>query len=188
MIHNEFFYKNIDDAETHKILKSIKNDWDKHILIKFFDWINDKCLTGDARFCKIAQVEQGNDYVAFFLTNSIQLNAIRTRYEICGYLSYTSNIRKPKIYYADLTHYNDTNMLWIQDNYITSPNMKNKGIGSAGMSCIKNLAVQLNCEKIQGKAQVTNVINKNEMDKLISFYSKNGFTINPANDIITFLL
>ena len=165
MIHNEFFYKNIDDTETHKILKSIKNDWDKQILIKFFDWINNKCLTGDARFCKIAQVEQGNDYVAFFLTNSIQLNAIRTRYEICGYLSYTSNIRKPKIYYADLTHYNDTNILWI-----------------------KNLAVQLNCEKIQGKAQVTNVINKNEMDKLISFYSKNGFTINPANDIITFLL
>lgn len=164
MIHNEFFYKNIDDTETHKILKSIKNDWDKQILIKFFDWINNKCLTGDARFCKIAQVEQGNDYVAFFLTNSIQLNAIRTRYEICGYLSYTSNIRKPKIYYADLTHYNDTNILWIQDNYITSPNMKNKGIGSAGMSCIKNLAVQLNCEKIQGKAQVTNVINKNEVN------------------------
>lgn len=62
MIHDDFFYKNIDDAETHKILKSIKNDWDKQILIKFFDWINDKCLAGDARFCKIAQVEQGNDY------------------------------------------------------------------------------------------------------------------------------
>lgn len=188
MLHGDFFNQNIDETETYKILKSIEDNWDKHILTKFFDWINKKCLTENVRFCQITQMKESNDYVAFFLTNSIELDNTRARYEICGYLSYTSNIRKPKIYYADLTHYKNTKMLWIQDNYVTSPNMKNKGIGSAGMDCVKHLAMQLECEKVQGKAQPTSIIDTNEMDKLLSFYLKNGFTVNSENNIVTFYL
>lgn len=87
-----------------------------------------------------------------------------------------------------MTYFADELTLWIQDNYVKSSEMHNKGIGSLGMECIKELAKQLNCTKIQGKAQPRNINDKDELQKLINFYRKNGFVYTEETRTVTFVL
>lgn len=104
-------------------------------------------------------------------------------YELYGYLSSSERFYE---YYADITYHKLEQKLWIQDNYIKTLELQNKGIGSEGINCIKKLARQLNCIQIQGKMQPRNINDTNELQKLVRFYMANGFKCNEATKLITF--
>lgn len=63
--------------------------------------------------------------------------------------------------------------------------MRNKGVGSIGMDCIKQFADKLGCIKIIGiKQPIPNT--HEEMDKLTKFYAKNCFIQRNTSNKISF--
>lgn len=110
-----------------------------------------------------------------------------SQYTINGYLS--NNINCFRSYYTDLTHYVQCQKLWIDDNVICDKDLRRHGIGSAGLDCIKDLARQLGCKTISGKAQVPNMFDTEELEHLLAFYRKNGFVETDAQKhIVTYTL
>ena len=119
-----------------------------------------------------------NDYQCIIFTiETVRKNEYRMR----GYLTPSGN----QEYFADLTFHEDDGWLEIADNYVKRPEMRNKGVGSIGMDCIKQFADKLGCIKIIGTKQpIPNT--QEEMDKLMKFYAKNGFTQSNTSSKISF--
>lgn len=75
--------------------------------------------------------------------------------------------------------------LKIVDNRVLDSNVKGKGIGSAGIFIMKELAKRLRCNKITGRKKAI-PDTPEERAKLTAFYAKNGFSQNEDTDEILF--
>lgn len=170
--------QNIECQETDKrrLVESVK---------RLLQRICSKCQNENYDIFSWKVIDLSNDQMSHnFQCIIFTLKNFNNFYEIRGYISSFQFFE----YYADVTYHSYKNYLWIQDNYVKSSEMHNKGIGSLGMECIKELAKQLNCTKIQGKVQPKNINDKDELQKLINFYRKNSFVYTEETHIVTFVL
>lgn len=164
----------------------IKNNYKKQLIRdvqELFQSVQIQCKKSDSHIFHAAILDFDKDesyhdfrYLVFTLKH------YKTDYyEINGFYSPSND----KIYYAYLHHCTTNKTLDIIDNYVLHPEMKRKGIGSIGMSCIKQLADKLSCTQITGtKRPVPNT--QEEMDKLTRFYAKNGFAQSSTLNNISF--
>lgn len=180
----------MDNDET-RILKEIKDNYSlygKYLYTDFCKLLNEvkqKCVHSYTQseifsivILNLSKDINYKDYQCIIFTIEI---TCRNEYRIRGYLTPSGN----QEYFADLTYHKDDEWLEIVDNYVKQPKMRHKGIGSIGMSCIKQLADKLNCTQIAGtKRPVPNT--QEEMDKLTRFYAKNGFIQSGASNKILF--
>ena len=145
-----------------------------------------ECARNGYRFCGIKKTK--NDYISFLLTkcsrygDTVDLN-------IRGYFCfhYTRRGIAFNEYIADLTFEIADNRLLISDNYIKDPQNQGNGIGSFGLAYIKEAASFLKCKEIYGKAQLPDSSDEAGLQRLLSFYRKNGFVETDAvNHIVTY--
>lgn len=81
--------------------------------------------------------------------------------------------------------------LYLEETYVNDDYMQNRGIGSAGIDMIKDLAKHLHCTSIIAKRTVmrntvSNEQKQAELQKLIHFYDKNGFSQTNGSEYIEF--
>lgn len=132
------------------------------------------------------------EYVAFFVQSKITPFAEKGiyRYDVYGYSSqnYKTNRRiyEATTYQYDKPPYNGVEKhLRLEDNYIVDPDFKRKGVGSAGLDVVKELAKELRCQKIFGE-RIAKQDTEEERKKLFNFYKKNGFMQSEENEGIEY--
>lgn len=181
------FEDGISENLIQQYLIQIDNQAEQQSAISFFNWVNQECKRSNIRFCNIFKIE--GDCVAFLLTSCRSKNGYSEdmTLDINGYLQSRRHAIAFNFYHAELTYYANESTLEINDNYINNENLHNKGIGSAGLSCIKSLAKQLRCKIIRGKAQMPNINDEAGLKRLLYFYRKNDFIeTNTKNHIVTY--
>lgn len=181
------FEDGISENLIQQHLIQIENQAEQQSAISFFNWINKECKRSNIRFCNTFKIK--NDCVAFLLTSCRSKNGYSEdmTLDINGYLQSRRHAIAFNFYHAELTYYADEKILEINDNYINNENLHNKGIGSAGLTCIKALAKQLRCKIIRGKAQMPNINDEEGLKRLLYFYRKNDFfETNTENHIVTY--
>lgn len=126
-------------------------------------------------FLTIKNAKKVNLDIAFFLNYKRKMPASNEtliyEYSISGFTEYGYLVYKAMLQ-QEID--DNENILILLDNYVSDMNSKNKGIGSAGMDCIKEFAYKLGVSKIVGiKNPIPN--NADGYKNLTAFYSKNGF-------------
>ena len=161
----------------------------------FISWLNSLCDGGQKQICGIRKIAYGGSddtcYIGFVLScqNHAGPRLIYT-YDIKGYVSRNMNPRDPAYSAQVEQHMTEiqmtmTSSLYIVDNQVLDPNAKHKGVGTAGIFVMKEIAKRLRCEKITGR-RMAQPDTPEERAKLIAFYTKNGFSQNEENENILF--
>lgn len=181
------FFSNVPSTIVSNILNENSGQGQNHQMVtKFFDWINMECSRNNYRFCGIEKIP--NDYIAFLITKYSQY-CDTIDFNIRGYFCF-HHVRRGILfneYFADLTFEITDNRLLICDNYIKDPQNRGKGIGSFGLTYIKNIASILKCKEIYGKAQLPDSSDEKGLERLLTFYKKNGFIeTDTKNHIVTY--
>lgn len=162
----------------------------------FIAWLNKKSINDKSRIYGIKRqpLDAADTYVGFLLSAKLSVVPERT-YDYCieGYTMYN---RDEPVYRAMLQQQLSDiptmeNRLHLEETYVKGDYMQNRGIGSAGIDMIKDLAKHLHCTSIIAKRTVmrntvSNEQKQAELQKLIHFYDKNGFSQTNGSEYIEF--
>lgn len=178
--------------EENAALRKSEREHEK--LEKFIAWLNDLCTREKMQICGIRKITYGSDnqlscYIGFVMHNRLELTSQFTyKYSIMGYLSTDMN-QSHAAYNADVyqrvSNLVETNTMHIEDNQVLCEDIKRKGVGSAGLTILKDLAKRLHCTQIDG-TKVAKPDTPAERAKLTAFYAKNGFSQTEGEDRISY--
>ena len=182
------------NEELGRELKKVQRDYQD--LEDFIEWLNEKSINDKSRIYGIKRqpLDAADTYVGFLLSAKLSVVPERT-YDYCieGYTMYN---RDEPVYRALLQQQLSEapmmgNKLHLEETYVKGEYMQNRGIGSAGIDMIKDLAKHVHCTSITAKRTVMrNTVNDEqkqaELQKLIHFYDKNGFSQPAGSEYIEF--
>lgn len=176
--------------KTRKELKEVQKS--KEALDSFLAWMQEICAEKNWQFVGIHKIknEYKEDYVGFTLfkaNNEWNENASQF-FSIYGYLCSGSRKVEYPCYKAELKQEfseipNITNTLEIIENRTQNECDYNKGIGSLGLTVIKNLAKTLHCTAIKGNRVP---LKQEKEEDLKRFYDKNQFQQEESSNEIFF--
>lgn len=189
-----FFEEAKKQKEENRVLRDtlikIKKEHDE--LEKFIAWMNKEATEKQCQICGIKKINfkhSRNCYIGFFLSSKLEIIPKREySYTVYGVLS--NDPKHSKIYKASLNQHlseyplNIENYLEIGDHCVEDI-VQRRGIGSSGLTTIKELAKHLHCSYISGKKYPLRDT-KEEMAKLTAYYKKNGFVDTGKDDGIRF--
>ena len=182
------------NEKLRRELRRVQRDYQD--LEEFITWLNEKSINDKSRIYGIKRqpLDAADTYVGFLLSAKLSVVPERT-YDYCieGYTMYN---RDEPVYRALLQQQLSEiptmgNKLHLEETYVKGDYMQNRGIGSAGIDMIKDLAKHLHCTSIIAKRTVMrNAQNdeqkRKELQKLIHFYDKNGFSQTEESEYIEF--
>ena len=182
------------NEKLRRELRRVQRDYQD--LEGFIAWLNKKSINDKSRIYGIKRqpLDAADTYVGFLLSAKLSVVPKRT-YDYCieGYAMYN---RDEPVYRAMLQQQLSDiptmeNRLHLEETYVKGDYMQNRGIGSAGIDMIKDLAKHLHCTSIIAKRTVmrntvSNEQKQAELQKLIHFYDKNGFSQTNGSEYIEF--
>lgn len=182
------------NEKLRRELRRVQRDYQE--LEGFIAWLNKKSINDKSRIYGIKRqpLDAADTYVGFLLSAKLSVVPERT-YDYCieGYTMYN---RDEPVYRAMLQQQLSDiptmeNRLHLEETYVKGDYMQNRGIGSAGIDMIKDLAKHLHCTSIIAKRTVmrntvSNEQKQAELQKLIHFYDKNGFSQTNGSEYIEF--
>lgn len=182
------------NEKLRRELRKVQRDYQD--LEEFIAWLNEKSINDKSRIYGIKRqpLDAADIYVGFLLSAKLSIVPERT-YDYCieGYTMYN---RDEPVYRALLQQQLSEmpmigNKLHLEETYVKSEYMQNRGIGSAGIDMIKDLAKHLHCTGITAKRTVMRNTQDDEqkqaeLQKLIHFYDKNGFSQSTDSEYIEF--
>lgn len=182
------------NEKLRRELRRVQRDYQD--LEGFIAWLNKKSINDKSRIYGIKRqpLDAADTYVGFLLSAKLSVVPERT-YDYCieGYTMYN---RDEPVYRAMLQQQLSDiptmeNRLHLEETYVKGDYMQNRGIGSAGIDMIKDLAKHLHCTSIIAKRTVmrntvSNEQKQAELQKLIHFYDKNGFSQTNGSEYIEF--
>lgn len=182
------------NEKLRRELRRVQRDYQD--LEGFIAWLNKKSINDKSRIYGIKRqpLDAADTYVGFLLSAKLSVVPKRT-YDYCieGYTMYN---RDEPVYRAMLQQQLSDiptmeNRLHLEETYVKGDYMQNRGIGSAGIDMIKDLAKHLHCTSIIAKRTVmrntvSNEQKQAELQKLIHFYDKNGFSQTNGSEYIEF--
>lgn len=160
------------------------------ILERFIAQLNELCVKNGCQLCGIRKIVPENEppfYVGFVITAPVDVDPRSCAFDIIGYKS-TNPTSLSKVYYAHVCQvmepvpYNGRSRLRLTDHKTTAE-ARGNGIGSAGISIIKELAFQLHCSEIYGRREPDT---PEDLEKLRRFYARHEFALDEDNGMITF--
>lgn len=188
--------KNARLSEENDILRKVQREHEE--LESFIAWLNDLCLRKKYQFCGIRKItfnhsRQKPCYIGFVLENILYLEPQKHySYTLYGYLSTAKRSDMPTPAYTAflMQQYSEpligiTNELELIDNRIPRKDLRREGIGSAGMSIIKELAKHLHCTLITGQKEAEEDTPKS-LAELTAFYDAHGFDQDDHSNCISF--
>lgn len=182
------------NEKLRRELRRVQRDYQD--LEGFIAWLNKKSINDKSRIYGIKRqpLDAADTYVGFLLSAKLSVVPERT-YDYCieGYTMYN---RDEPVYRAMFQQQLSDiptmeNRLHLEETYVKGDYMQNRGIGSAGIDMIKDLAKHLHCTSIIAKRTVmrntvSNEQKQAELQKLIHFYDKNGFSQTNGSEYIEF--
>jgi len=149
---------------------------------KFEDWIKQQ---SDCKFIHSYQIiaYSPDEKLGFFIKQAINDGRGSVKYIIAGAISDYGRLPRHNstIYDAEISINYNTNHAILREN-VVDPQHRGQGIGSLGLTYIKDFCESQNCAIITGfKHPVPNT--QEEMDKLTRFYTKNEFEQCPNNKV-----
>lgn len=182
------------NEKLRRELRRVQRDYQD--LEGFIAWLNKKSINDKSRIYGIKRqpLDAADTYVGFLLSAKLSVVPERT-YDYCieGYTMYN---RDEPVYRAMLQQQLSDiptmeNRLHLEETYVKGDYMQNRGIGSTGIDMIKDLAKHLHCTSIIAKRTVmrntvSNEQKQAELQKLIHFYDKNGFSQTNGSEYIEF--
>lgn len=161
-------------------------------LESFIELLNVSAFRHKLQLCglrKVAGIGGSTHYIGFLLKSKhcIQQSSAYT-FRINGYLDFNRTLSNPDFYVnlqQELSEvpYWIENKLMLQNLEIPNKNYRGKGIGSAGISMVKEIAKQLHCTKICGRRVA---LGGQDPELLKKFYDRAGFSQNDNEEYITF--
>lgn len=152
---------------------------------KFEEWLRNHSAKGQENEIRIVELNRTEFLLGFYITSKPECD-FRSDMKLIvkGVLCLPGHIPSHlKDYYAELSFNTVSKKAFLYDNYV-SDNCLRLGIGSAGLTYIKDTLRKMDCKSISGVKQ-TSGNTKEELAVLTSFYAKNGFQ-NLENNRILF--
>lgn len=194
------FYKKKLDAAECKIAQ-LKNELSKEKekreeLESFLSWLEKYADSHHYQFCGLRKIKSNDFYIGFLLKTESKCWPDKSySYTLYGYISgYTSYDLKnqPEDYIAHFRHLYDprpfgiTNELEVTDHCVKKEGLRRNGIGTEGISLLKDIAREFHCTKISGKRVAVEGSGITE-EELYSFYEKQGFEQPEGTKKITYI-
>ena len=161
-------------------------------LESFIEWLNKCAFQHYLQFCglrKVSGIRGETHYIGFLLKSKHYTQPSRTyKFRINGYMDFNRVLASPDFYVnlrQELSEvpYWIENQLMLQNLEIPNEDYRGMGIGSAGISMVKEIAKLLHCTQICAKRFP---LGNQDSDLLWRFYDKAGFAQNEDNNLINF--
>lgn len=187
-------------TEEIKELEQVKREHEE--LEDLITWLNDWCEKENIQICGLRKIMPDDDYplpryIGFVISSSVNDLADGSYlFAIRGYLSPSPCFGRPD-YFAQVTQSihglgsDVKNTLVLTENRVNTE-IRRKGVGSAGLTMIKELAKHLRCSEVTGTKRVetfkfeTEEEVAEEYEHLTAFYAANGFEQEEGSRKITY--
>ena len=194
-----FCKKKLDAAEfkiTELKKELIKETEKRRNFESFLSWLEEYADSHRYQFCGLRKIKSNDFYIGFLLEVDSKCwpdksYSYTLRGYISGYISYDST-NQPEDYIAHFKHlYNPrpfgiTNELKLTDHCVKKKHLRRYGIGTEGITLLKNIAREFHCTKIFGERIAVEGSGITE-EELYSFYEKQGFEQPEGTKKITYI-